>query len=121
MIGLTQFDLSSHELDKLQNRKWQLSSSATKINLSYSEPVLGTRVPRLQVEGCRQTKGGGEGREEAGGRGEKRGRGEGEEGEGGEEGCGNTTTVKEAFRRLSIEMIGTHPQGLISESNSVNQ
>lgn len=39
--GLTQFDLSSEELDKLQNRKWKLASSAaTRIHPSQSEPVL---------------------------------------------------------------------------------
>ena len=41
VLGLTQFDLSSEELDRLQNQKWKLASSAaTRIHPSQSEPVL---------------------------------------------------------------------------------
>lgn len=78
MLGLTQFDLCKEELERLQNRKWKLSSSTTRIHPSHSEPVL-KALPRVREEG------GGE-----------RGRG----GSVGEE--GRELTMRDAFQQLSL-------------------
>ena len=91
MLGLTQFDLSKEELEQLQNRKWKLSSSTTKIHPSHSEPVLQSISELREAGGGR-----GRGREEGGGRG--RGR-EGEE-----------TTVRDAFQRLSLIIVNKQSQ-----------
>ena len=85
VTGLTQFDLSSEELDRLQNRKWKLASmAATRIHPSSSEPVLGA-TPGLR------TRGGG-------------GRGRGRE-------TGSETTVRDAFQLLSLSIARKPPQG----------
>ena len=78
MLGLTQFDLSSEELDRLQNRKWKLASSAaTRIHPSQSEPVLAG----LRARG-----------------------GRGREGE-----TGSETTVRDAFRQISLSFTRNPP------------
>ena len=74
--GLTQFDLSKEELERLQNRKWMLSS-ATRIHPSSSAPAL------KSLHESHQERGGGR------------------EGEGREEG-GSETTMRDAFQRLSL-------------------
>ena len=80
-VGLTQFDLSKEELERLQNRKWTLSSSTTRIHPSHSEPIL---MPS------------------------RRGRGMGGEAGGGRE-EGSETTMRDAFQLLSLTISSTRP------------
>ena len=79
MLGLTQFDLSSEELDRLQDRKWKLASSAaTKIHPSQSEPVLASM------------------------------RGKREDGRRGIE-AGSETTVRDAFKQIGLAFVRNPP------------
>ena len=76
-LGLTQFDLSDAELERLQNRKWQLATSAvTRIHPSSSEPSLGA-VGRGEGGGC----------------------------EGGGAERGSETTVRDAFQHLRLTIV----------------
>ncbi|CAI8024663.1 Eukaryotic elongation factor 2 kinase [Geodia barretti] len=78
-MGLTQFDLSSEELDRLQDRKWKLASSAaTKIHPSQSEPVLASM----------------RGKREDGGRGIE---------------AGSETTVRDAFKQIGLAFVRNPP------------
>ena len=80
----------------MQNHKWKLSSSATKIHPSGSEPALKT-MPRVREEGG----GGGEGE------GVRELDGEREGGRGGE--GDSETTIKDAFRHLSLALGSVPP------------